>query len=321
MARCFCAVVLLSVVSCGGGETRAKKLAYFIIYTDSPMVDDCRVGLLDELPKLGMVPGRDLVLTERNAQGDMPTLQALVDAALSQGPDVIMCLSTPTLQALINRVKDIPIVFTVVANPVHAGAGKTALDHLPNVTGVSTASDYVGMARLVRECLPDATAVGTLFATGEDNSVFNRESMENALRDVGIKLVSTGVSTTSEIPDAAQSLVGRNIQAVCQVLGNITESGFPAISQAARKSGKPVFAFTSGAVEKGMADVALARDYEQAGRDMARLAVYVLRGENPANMPFQTVSKSNVVVNLKTSAKSGLDIPPAVLNRASGIIE
>ena len=289
-------------------------------YAESTMVEEAMKGLRAELPRLGLVEGRDYELTERNAQGEMASLVAVLDAAAAARPDVLLLTSTPTLQAALRRVKDLPVVFNIVANPVLAGAGTSFAEHAPNVTGISTESDFAGMARTVRECLPGAKRVGTLFNPGEANSVFNRDGTAKALAALGIELVAVSTSTPSEVPDAALALASRGLDAICQVNGNMHDSGFSGIAQAARSAKVPLFAYTSAQALAGGAAVAVARDYERAGADQARLAARVLRGESPAAIPFQLVSRTVVVVNLEAASTLGMTIPPSLLSRADKVV-
>jgi ABC-type uncharacterized transport system substrate-binding protein len=294
---------------------------HFLNYMPQTMVEDCHRGFFDELPRLGVVAGRDCQIRVSNAQGDAATLAMMVDAAIADRADLILLTSTPTLQAAVQKVKEIPVVFSVVANPMLAGVGKSFADHLPNVTGISTMSDYAEMARVVRECLPDARRVGTLFATNEDNSIFNKDSMEAALRAVGIELISQGVTAVPDVPDAALSLTGGDIAALCQVNSNALDAAFASITAAARRDHKPLFAFTSGQAKKGGAAVAVARDYEQAGRDMARLMVRIMSGVPPSALPIQLVSRTRIVVNRANAALCGLTLPESLLRRADEVLE
>jgi ABC-type uncharacterized transport system substrate-binding protein len=294
---------------------------HFLNYMPSTMVEDCHRGFFDELPKLGIKPGRDCEIKVSNAHGDMATLSMMVDAAIADRVDLILLTSTPTLQTAVQKVKDIPIVFNVVANPMLAGAGKGFEDHLPNVTGISTMSDYAEMARVVKECLPGARRVGTLFSSNEDNSIFNKDSMAIALGAVGIELVTRGVTAAPDVPDAALSLTGSDIAALCQVNSNALDAAFTSITLAARKDHIPLFGFTSGQATKGGAAVAVARDYEQAGRDMARLVLRVMTGERPATIPFQLVSKTRIIVNRANAALCGLEVPASLLRRSDEVLE
>src|SRR5262249_31233539 len=78
-----------------------------------------RVGLREA----GLVEGRDYVATVRNAQGDMATVNSLIDAAITERSDLLITFSTPTLQAALQRARRVPIVFNYLASPIAAGAG------------------------------------------------------------------------------------------------------------------------------------------------------------------------------------------------------
>jgi ABC-type uncharacterized transport system substrate-binding protein len=142
----------------------AKKWNVDILeYVDVVDSEEAERGVRTGLRDAGLVEGRDYAVRVRNAQGDMPTLSTLVDAALSDGADLLVTLSTPTLQAALRRARNVPIVFTFVSDAVAAGAGRSNADHLPNVTGVPTTGAYGDLLDIVRACLPNARRIGTLF--------------------------------------------------------------------------------------------------------------------------------------------------------------
>jgi ABC-type uncharacterized transport system substrate-binding protein len=292
----------------------------FLSHVDAAMVEQTMRGFRSGLTEQGLVEGRDYTLRFQCAQGDMPTLMTMLDGANGTETDLVVVTSTPTLQAAVKKIRGKPVVFGVVANPVRAGAGVSATQHLPNVTGVSTLSDFATMRDVLRELLPGCRRVGTLFVTSEANSVNNRDAQAAALREAGIETVAVGVSTSNEVPDAAGALMSRDIDAVCQVIGNLLESSAAPIVQAARTARKPVFCFTSEmvAMPHGAA-VAVARDYEQGGRDMAALVRRIMAGEAPADIPFQPISKTRILVNRNTANECGLTLPEAFQRRAEFI--
>ena len=134
--------------------------------------DDVERGMREGLASR-LAEGRDYTVTARNAHGDIPTLSGIVDAAVSDDADLILTLSTPTLQATVQRVKTIPIVFSFSSNPIGAGAGASYEEHLPNVTGVPTVAAYEDVIRIIQELLPRARRLGTLVVPSEVNSVFS----------------------------------------------------------------------------------------------------------------------------------------------------
>lgn len=278
-------------------------------------VEDAELGIRAGLAEAGLAEGRDVELRIRNAQGDMPTLSTLVDAAISDGTDLVMTLSTPTLQAALRRATDVPVVFTFVADAVAAGAGKNSQDHLPNVTGVTTVSPYVELVSVARECLPRLRRAGTLFVPAETNSVFNRDRLAEVARDAGIELESVPVNSITEMSDAADALCSRGLDAILQVGSNLTSSGFASLGQAARRCRTPLFGVLSSDADNGAA-VVVARDYREAGRMAAGLAVRVLRGESPARIPFASLEVTKLLVNQQAARELGLEIPASVLARA-----
>ena len=149
-------------------------------------------GVFRGFEEAALVEGRDYEAKFVSAQGDIATASSMVDAAASDGTELIVSLTTPMLQACLRRSRGIPVVFTLVANPVLAGAGKSNTDHLPNVAGNYVVSPFARMMRAVRECLPNARRVGTLFAPAEVNSVFYKDKLVEAAREVGIEVEDRG---------------------------------------------------------------------------------------------------------------------------------
>ena len=306
-----------------GGLTKKWQL-HLIEFSNMAEVEEAEEGVLTGLRESGLIEGRDYEVTIRNAQGDIGTLNSLVDAALTEGADLLIPLSTVALQVTVNRVYDLPVVFTLVANGVVAGAGRSNEDHLPNVTGVFHGSGYDEVMALVREILPAARAVGTLFSSSEANSVFHKENLVKAAQRIGLEVVALPVSASTEIADAALALISRKIDAVCQVGSSVIVPGSPSLIQAAEQAAEraklPIFGFQSSFVQAG-AVVVLTRDFWDAGREAGDLVVRVMRVESPAAIPFEPVRKTKLIVNLAAARRCGLTLPTAVIKRADQVIQ
>lgn len=304
-----------------GDATQATPLARIwkldlIEYANMVEVDEAEAGIRAGLAEAGLVDGRDFELRVRNAQGDMATLPILVDAAISNGTDLLLTLSTPSLQATAQRARGRPVVFSLTANPFLAGVGTSNEDHLSNVTGVPTPSAYEEMVRLVRELMPEARRLGTLTVPAEANSVFSTQELERAAKSAGFELVSLSANTSAEVNDAALALTSRDLDAITQVAGSLTTTAFVPIVRAADRRGLPVFGFLSSNVRDG-AVAAVSRDYESAGRKTAALAARVMRGEEPARMPFEPDLTTRLLLNPAAARRAGIALPPALLARAA----
>ena len=327
LALILLASAVLLVSDWGRRETRGslngvkKWVVNLLEYVNVEDSEESERGILEGLRQSGLVEGRDYEMTVRNAQGDMTTLNGLVDAALTARADLLMTLSTPTLQATIRKApQQLPIVFTYLADPVSAGAGRSFTEHRPNVTGVATGGADEEVLAILRECLPNARRIGTIVVPSEVNTVYHRDQLVLEARKLGIEVVSVPANTSSDLPDAALALCSMRIDAVCQVAGNLTATGFTSIARAAREARLPAFAFMSSAAEQGAIAV-VARDYYDGGIETAQLAVRVMRGESPASIPIQPLIKNKIVLNLATARAIGLTIPQSIVQKADRLID
>ena len=284
-------------------------------------VEETEAGIFRGFEEAGLVRDRDFEITVRNAQGDMATLNSLVDASVGEGVDLLMTLSTPTLQAAIQRApKAMPIVFTYVSNAFVAGAGTTNEDHLLNVTGVPMVAAYKEMFAGLKQVVPHARRIGTLFVPAEVNMVFNKELLSRLAKEQGLELEAVGVATSTDVSDAALALMSKNIDAVVQIPGNLTAAAFSGIADAAKRARKPVFAFQKVQAKQG-ASMVYSRDYFDAGREAAQIAVRILRGESPAKIPFKNVETVKVIANPAAAQAIGVRLPEELVVHADEVIK
>lgn len=284
-------------------------------YVESAPADDASRGIDQGLRDAGLVSGRDYTLRDASAQGDMSILSALVASTRSDGTELLITLSTPALEAAIHQVKEIPIVFTLVANPYIAGAGTDATHHLANLTGVDTLGPYAEMIALLRRHLPDYRRLGTLYAPAEDNSVFSRGVLSRVTNEAGLSLIAVPVNSPGELADAALALAAKPIDAIVQLPDNQSSAGFTAIAQAASRARKPLLCFMEAGVEQGAA-VALTMDYWRAGHDAAQKVAEILRGRAPADIPFSQPGDIRLVVSEDHARALGMVLPAALVDEA-----
>jgi ABC-type uncharacterized transport system substrate-binding protein len=301
-----------------GGARRLWKV-HILELVSSIDSDENERGMREGLASR-LVEGRDYTVTIRNAQGDMPTLSGIVDAAVGDGADLLMTLSTPTLQTALQRVKTLPIIFSFSSNPIGAGAGRTYEDHLPNVTGVPTTAAYEDVLGLIHELLPNARRLGSLVVPAEVNSVFNTKRLADAAAKQGFELATVAVNSSSELSDSTLALLAQNVDAICQVGSNLTISGFASIVRSAQQAHVPVFGFLSSDAQNGAVAV-IARDSYESGWEAGLLAARVIQGESPANIPFHEVPSSKLIVNLTAAKIAEIAVPDGLRQRAGTLLD
>jgi ABC-type uncharacterized transport system substrate-binding protein len=304
-----------SAASSPSAAPAAPKRIALILYNETAPADETLQGMKAAWARSPLVAGRDYVLNLRSAQGDIATLGAIYDAALTDRTDIFVPISTPSLQAAIRRVKERPIVFTMVANPIAAGAGRSYTDHLPHVTGISVLAPVDEMLDLLARHYPQIRRIGTLFCPAETNSVDVKDALAAACRARGLTLETVAVNTATELPDAAASLAGRRIDAIVQVSDNLTMAGFTSIAQAARRARKPLFSLNSSTVPLG-APLAMGRDYHAAGEHTVAMIEQVIAGASPADIPILLPPTVKLTVSPAHARAVGMELPAALLAEA-----
>ena len=300
-------------------NAKHKWKIYFVQYNDVIDVKDAERGVLDGLRESGLEDGRDYEVKILNAQGDMATVSALIDAALTDRADMLITFSTPTLQAALRRAQNVPVVYNYVASGLKAGAGKSNADHAPNVTGVSLLPANDEALALLKTHFPSIHKLGTLYCPAETNMVNAKIALDEAAKRAGYEVVYVPAETATDVPDASAALMSRDIDAVLQIPGNLTASAFGSISEAARRAHVPVFAFQKSQAIGG-AMVVVARDYRDSGRHAAFLAARIMRGENPKAIPLEDFGKTGLIVNLDAARALNITLPPALVRSAKDVI-
>ena len=290
-----------------------------VSHADATVVEECHSGLRQGLKEAGLVDGRDFTINYRNAQGDIATLNSICDEMNGDDGDLVISFTTTALQASLRKIDRKPLLFALVLDPFTAGAGKSETDHRANVTGVYLDFPYAEVARTIREVLPKARRVGTLFSPGELNSVIARQRFEVVLKEVGLSLESTPVNSASEVSDAAFALCQSRIDVLCQISDGLTNASFPAISRSCESTKTPLFAFASGHVKIG-AILSVGSDYADNGREAGLLAAQVIRGKNPSALPFQSSKKVQRAVNLDNARRYAVAIPEEWLDKADLVL-
>ena len=301
--------------------TPSKKwLIHLIQQVEGPAIKESRDGVLAGLKESGLREGVDYEVVVRDAQGDLPTLNTMVDAALGENADMVYTITSPALQVAMNKVRDRPVLYTLAIDPLLLGDAGTHEKHRPNVAGIYDRSPFEPMMDLIKECLPNARRIGTLYCPAEVNSVNFREEMEKAAKAAGLELIALPSNTPGEVSDAILALLQRRPDLVCQINDNIHEAAFAGIAQAAQRARVPVFSFSVGLVHQG-ASVVLSNDHYDGGRESGLIAARIIRGEDPADIPYSGIKKTKLLVNPQTADKVGLAIPASVLNRADVVVK
>jgi putative ABC transport system substrate-binding protein len=168
--------------------------------------------------------------------------------------------------------------------------------------------------------MPNAKRVGALFTPNEVNSVYAHGLLIKAAKPADFELVSVGVNSASEAPDATQTMLGQQIDLVCLPNSNLAASSFPTIIQPLKRAKIPLFGFLGSMAPQG-AVLVLTRDYYDMGNDSGQMAARVIRGEKPSFIPLHQCRKTKLIINQGVAKSLGLTIPESLLKSADRVIE
>jgi len=288
-------------------------------YTDSPTLNEVRTGLLKALEEAGLKDGIDIRLDVRTAMGDVAEVQRIAQDFAAARYDLVVPLSTQCLQAALIEMPTTPLVFSSVANPYILGAGRTPTDHLSHVTGVVSTGPVRQMISFIREVLPRARRVGTLWTPSEINSEYYLELAREAAAAVDLELESVPVTNASEIPMAAQRLLNRKIDALYPISDNTLNASFGVLGRAADEARLPLFGGFVLSTGLG-ACAAMGFNFTDMGYKTGQIVLRVLNGESPGRIPFQSMESVKLFINVKAAERQGLLFVPAVLRKADQVL-
>ena len=300
-------VVVLVVMGFVSFGVAAEKVTIGIMQIiDHPALNAVRDGLKDALQEVyGYVEGENIVYDAQSAQGDVATANTIARKFVAAGVDVIVSIATPTSQAAANATRDIPVVFSAVTDPVAAGLVKDLEKPGGNVTGISDMTPVDRQIYLIKFLFPNAKRIGTLYNSGEVNSVVTNDLAKKACAENGLELLEATVTSTADVAMAAQSLVGK-VDAIYVSTDNTVVSALDVVAKVCLDNKIPLVLADPTTVEKG-ALCGLGFDYYLHGRQTADIVARVLKGENPGDIPVEFARKLTLLVNTRVFGALGLD--------------
>ncbi len=287
---------------------------------DSPTANEVRRGILQAFADAGLHDGKEVVVTIRIANNDISEVQRLARQLVAERVDMIIPMSTQALQAAILASRETPIVFSAVAVPYLVGAGRSADDHLGNVTGVASTGPIRQTMALIREVLPKARRVGSLWTPSEINSEYYLDLARESAAELGFDMVALPVTGPHAIHGLVQGLLNEKVDVIFPMSDNTINSSFDVIGRAAAENGLPLFGSFLRSVEFG-ACAALGFDFYDMGTKTGRIAVRVKNGESPARIPIQSMDEIRLYINTEAAEKQGISFSKGLLDRVNKVVK
>ena len=303
-------ILLTSLISLHQLKADKKKdvfrigISQFITHQS---LDATREGFVDELVKQGYVEGKNIEIDLQNAQGEQRNLKT-ISQQLAESSDVVLAIATPSAQSLANTTQTTPVIFSAVTDPVSAKLVESREHPGGNVTGTSDqSSDAIStQINLIKKVLPKAKSIGILYTQSEPNSVVQKDEAKRLLEEKGFTVVEKTILDSNNVKAAAESLM-TEVDMVFVPTDNIISSTMETVKQVSIKHKVPVFGGSTEMVALGGL-YNYGTNYEELGRQTARMLVRVLKGEKPENIAVELPEKLELHTNQEMADALGIDI-------------
>jgi len=291
-----------------------------LLANQSSLMTNTRNGFYDEMKKLGYHPGENCEIIELNAEGNIPTNGTMVDKLMADKVDILVTVSTASTQAALSKVKEIPVVFATVANPFTIQAGTSDSNHLPNVTGVYGMSPIRELLKIFTRMFPGKHTIGTIYDPAYLNTKVNMTEFVTALSYFPqLDLKEVAVAGSSEVQQAAQSLAARKIDAFILINDLTILNSLESIVKISRQAKIPIFTNDAERLKDGVLLV-YGYEYYVSGMQAAHLVDRILKGENPADIPFEKFKLITLGINYDVAGPFGIRFPDTLSHAATATV-
>ena len=286
------------------GATKTFKIGTTQI-VEHPSLDAAKEGFKKAIEDAGI----KAEYVDESANGDNSNNMTIAQKLVSENVDLIFANSTPSAQAAKSATADIPIIFTSVTDAIGAELIDSMEQPGANVTGTID---------LHPETMPKTVAflkelgaknVGMIYNAGEQNSVAQIAAVKELATKEGVTIVDAAVSASSEVKQAAESLIGK-VDAFYVVTDNTVVSALESVVDVANANTLPLIVGELDSVERGGL-AAYGFDYFDIGYEAGQMAAQVLlEGKTPADIPSAYPANLKLVINKAVAESLDLKVKP-----------
>ncbi|MBI1777940.1 MAG: ABC transporter substrate-binding protein [Proteobacteria bacterium] len=276
------------------------------------------LGLAD----FGYVEGQTVMVDYRYTDGRGDLLEPYVKELIAAPVHIIVTSGTPAVAAAVGATRTTPVVAAAIADPVASGLIASLAHPGGNVTGTSILATDLTRKRLelLHEAVPQVTKVALLGSVGNSSIALQAAEFHAAAEIIGITVKSYQVEAADGLAaafaamrqDAMGAVVIHPVAELTSYRDTIVRLAMT--DRLPTLGGSSAFARAGSLMTYGTGDDS---GYRRAGYFIDR----ILNGTKPGDLPFEQITKIELVVNLKTAKTLGLAVPPSILVRADEVIE
>jgi putative ABC transport system substrate-binding protein len=292
--------------------------------TQSAEVDykNITIPFLQGMNETGYVEGRNVEIEHRYAENQYSRLPALAADLVRRRVGVIVASGTPAALAAKAATTTIPIVFATGGDPVALGLVASLNRPGANVTGIANLNAEMApkQLQLLRELAPNITLFGALADPAFPGTPSIIADLQAAARKLGLQLIVVDARTDSDLEQAFATFSQRRVGGVLVGLSVFFNRRTEQLAALAARHALPaIYPAREYALDGALMSYGSSLGYvwHQAGMYTGR----ILKGDKPADLPVQQITKIDLVINLKTANALGLTVPETLLATADEVIQ
>lgn len=313
-------IVFFSFSSCGNRKAAGDiPTVGFIEAFEDATIAEAKSGFIQALADSGYSEEKGSVtILQRNAQGDMNTLNQIISYLLSEQVDLVGTSTTLATLAAVKRIKEIPIFMTVTATPELLGLTKGGQPSPANLLGVAEDLNYIDTSfMIIKQFVKgrgEPLRIGMVYNQAEPQSVNAYKRIEQLATDEGMLLVAKPLNTSADAHMVARSLLSGNIDAFFANPDNTVFASFETILKACHDRNVPIFTSEMGLVARG-AVAAYGADLYKWGYQSGAQAAHFLKGGGQRYPQLEMVKVRKKVFNDIAAKQYGLVFPEPLFER------
>lgn len=288
------------------------------VINNHPALLEIEKGIIDELKAQNI----NVFIDSQNANNDTNIINAIASKFAADKKDLSIGIATPAAVALANSITDRPVLFATVNDPIGAGLVDSLDKGKNNITGLSDALPIKEHLKIYHS-IYQFKKLGFIYNGAEKNSITMLKTTQEVCKEMGIELLPITIYNPAEVNMAAESLVSR-VDAFYVVTDNTLVAGITALITAAANNKKPVFSEDYTSAVNGGILYAIGFDYYKAGRKTGKMAVEILKGKKPDEMPvtfMEYPDESLMILDMDRAKALNIDIPQELITENTKIIE
>lgn len=282
-------------------------------YGPHSSLEDSIRGIKSAFKENNFVEGKNVMFKIADVNFDTSLIPQMISGLEANNPKLLIAMATPIAEYAKGHIKDIPIIFNVITDPVEAGLLKDLNKKENNMTCSSDKQNLELLLKFAINILPQAKKVGILYSTSEANDLALLKMMKEAASKTNLELVSIAIDHPRDIPIRMQSFKD-NVDFIYVGTSGAIQPALPVIIAEADKMMIPVFNANEEAVIQDQALASFGVDYFQMGKSTGEMAITILKEGNVPDPIYPNLKDFKGFISKKKAEYFGISLPTNLEN-------